>query len=94
VAAEAQACGTPVVAFARGALSEVVVDGVTGFLIPPGDVERAAASVGSVGLIDRRRCRQHAVDHLDLEACLDAYEALYASVSATLADRRRAASGG
>ena len=40
VAAEAQACGTPVVAFRRGALAEVIVDGVTGFLVAPGDVER------------------------------------------------------
>ena len=33
VAAEAQACGTPVVAFSRGALDEVIVDAVTGFLV-------------------------------------------------------------
>ena len=39
VAAEAQACGTPVVAFERGAIGEVVVDGVTGFLVAPGDIE-------------------------------------------------------
>ena len=38
-AAEAQACGTPVVAFRRGALSEVIADGVTGFLVPPDDVQ-------------------------------------------------------
>ena len=33
-AAEAQACGTPVVAFRRGGLSEVIVLNVTGFLVP------------------------------------------------------------
>ena len=37
-AAEAQACGAPVVAFGRGGLREVIVDGVTGFLVPPDDV--------------------------------------------------------
>ena len=36
-AADAQACGTPVVAFRRGGLAEVIVDGVTGFLVAPGD---------------------------------------------------------
>jgi len=81
VAAEAQAAGTPVVAFARGALGEVIEDGVTGFLVEPGDVEQAAVAVESVGSIDRGRCRRHAVDHLDLEACVAAHEALYASVA-------------
>jgi glycosyltransferase involved in cell wall biosynthesis len=42
VAAEAQACGTPVVAYRRGGLQEVIVDGFTGFLVPPDDVCAAA----------------------------------------------------
>jgi glycosyltransferase involved in cell wall biosynthesis len=82
VAAEAQAAGTPVVAFARGGLREIIDDTVTGFLVAPRDVERAAAAVGSVETLDRRRCRQHAVDDLHFDACLAGYEALYASVSA------------
>ena len=45
VAAEAQACGTPVVAFGRGALGEVIVDGVTGFLVAPDDIHAAADAV-------------------------------------------------
>ena len=70
VAAEAQAAGTPVVAFARGGLTEIIDDAVTGFLVEPGNVAGAVAAVRSVAKLDRRRCRQHAVDHLDLEACL------------------------
>jgi glycosyltransferase involved in cell wall biosynthesis len=89
VAAEAQAAGTAVVAFARGGLREIVDDGVTGFLVERGDVEQAAAAVRSIGTIDRRRCRQHAVDDLNFETCLAGYEALYASVSAP-----RAGAGG
>jgi UDP-glucose:tetrahydrobiopterin glucosyltransferase len=76
-AAEAQACGTPVVAFSRGGLREVIVDGVTGFLVPPGDIAAAAKAVSKAGGISRRACRDHAVTHLDLELSLDAHERLY-----------------
>ena len=89
VAAEAQAGGTPVVAFARGGLTEIIDDAVTGFLVEPGNVAGAVVAVRSVAKLDRRRCRQHAVDDLDLEACVAGYEALYASVS-----RPRAPTGG
>jgi UDP-glucose:tetrahydrobiopterin glucosyltransferase len=76
-AAEAQACGTPVVAFRRGALSEVIMDGVTGFLVPPGDVGAAAEAVSRVAGISRAACREHAERELDLELSLRAHEALY-----------------
>ena len=45
VAAEAQACGTPVVAFDRGAIGEVIVDEGTGFLVAPDDIGAAADAV-------------------------------------------------
>lgn len=77
VAAEAQAAGTPVIAYRRGALPEVVVDGRTGFLVPPDDVAAAARALLAVRTIDRQACRQHAVDHLSLDASLAAHERLY-----------------
>jgi glycosyltransferase involved in cell wall biosynthesis len=76
-AAEAQACGTPVVAFGRGGLSEVVVDEETGFLVPPDDIEAAAEAVSKAAGISRLACRRHAEDQLDLELSLDAHERLY-----------------
>ena len=79
-AAEAQACGTPVVAFNRGALGEVIADGVTGFLVEPGDIAAAADSVRKSAALSRRQCRAHAESHLDLERSLDAHELLYRQV--------------
>ena len=79
-AAEAQACGTPVIAFRRGGLSEVIANGVTGFLVPPDDLTAAAEAVSKVAGISRTACREHAESRLDLELSLDAHEALYQQV--------------
>jgi glycosyltransferase involved in cell wall biosynthesis len=80
-AAEAQACGTPVVAFRRGGLSEVVVDGMTGYLVPPDDLRAAAEAVSNLAEISRSACRKHAEEKLDLELSLDAHESLYRRVA-------------
>ena len=80
-AADAQACGTPVVAFRRGGLAEIVMDGVTGFLVAPDDIQAAAESVRRASQISRAACRAHAEQHLDLERSLDAHEQLYRRVS-------------
>jgi len=84
-AAEAQACGTPVVAFRCGALGEVIADGVTGFLVPPDDIAAAAEAVGRTAGISRSDCRDHAEGHLDLEQSLDAHERLYRQVVSPVA---------
>jgi len=80
-AAEAEACGTPVVAFCRGGLSEVIMDGVTGFLVPPDDLRSAAEAVSKAHGLSRQACREHAQSHLDLDLSLDAHERLYRRVT-------------
>ena len=79
-AAEAQACGTPVVAFRRGGLGEVIADGVTGSLVPPDDIRAAAEAVPKVARLTRPACREHAKGQLDLELSLGAHERLYRRV--------------
>jgi glycosyltransferase involved in cell wall biosynthesis len=80
VGAEAQAAGTPVVAFDRGAMREVVDDGRTGFLVR--DAGEAVVALSRIGEIDRSVCRAHAEATLSLDATLEAHEALYASLLA------------
>ena len=53
---EALACGTPVIAFPRGSVREIIEDGVTGFLCET--VEEAIAAVRRIDSIDRRVCRE------------------------------------
>jgi len=85
VAAEAQACGTPVVAFRRGALEEVILDGVTGRLVAADDLDAAAAATRTAWSFARGDCREHARRDLDVELTLDAHERLYAKIRARAA---------
>ena len=80
VAAEALSCGTPVVGFDRGALSEVVGD--CGYLVQSGDIDAFADAIDQTGQIDRKACRQRAVQHLSIQAMIQGYEGCYAKVIA------------
>lgn len=82
VAAEAQMAGCPVAAYRRGAMAEVVEDGVSGVLVPPGDVEALAAAMRRCLELDRARVRASARRRLDLEGSLDGYERALAEVAA------------
>ncbi|MGC1321386.1 MAG: glycosyltransferase family 4 protein [Candidatus Udaeobacter sp.] len=53
---EAMACGTPVIAYDRGSVPEVMENGVTGFIVS--DIEQAAEAVGRVRDLSRARCRE------------------------------------
>lgn len=83
VACEAQAAGAPVIGYARGALPDVVADGVTGYLVPPGDLDAVVAAVARVGGLDRAACRAHIAERFSLEAMLDGYERVYSEMLAT-----------
>ncbi|MEE8387867.1 MAG: glycosyltransferase [Acidiferrobacterales bacterium] len=53
---ESMACGTPVIAFARGSMPELIRNGKTGYIVD--DVEAAVQAVGRIDSIDRRTCRE------------------------------------
>jgi glycosyltransferase involved in cell wall biosynthesis len=81
VAAESLACGTPVVGYRRGGLSEFVAPHC-GVLVEPGDVTAAAAEVDGVCALDRRACREHAESSCSLDTMVDAYLAHYGRLTA------------
>ena len=77
---EAMLCGTPVLAFPRGAAPEIVEDGVTGFLV--NDVDEMAAVLCSLGGFDRAACRRRAQARFSSARMVADYARIYAGVVA------------
>jgi glycosyltransferase involved in cell wall biosynthesis len=74
VAAEAQMAGCPVAAYRRGAMPEVVEDGVSGCLAAPDDIDSLARAIARCFDLDRAAVRASAVRRLGLGAAVDRYE--------------------
>ena len=93
-ALEAQACGVPVVSTDVGAVHEVVEDGVTGLLVPPGDA--AAVAAATLGLLDDpgrraemgRAGRAAAVERFGIETAADLRARVYEAALEHAASRR------
>ncbi len=82
---EAMACGTPVIAFDRGSMPELIDDGTTGYLVS--DVAGAVDAVARVGSLDRHRIRSEAVTRFGHERMVDAYVDVYRRVIAQSSER-------
>lgn len=100
---EAMACGTPVIAYNHGSVSEIVRDGMNGFIIENNESTKIQASnnkqisnskfqikkigidglveaIRRIGEIDRSACRKHVAQHFSLNAMIEGYEGIYASL--------------
>ncbi|WP_219507310.1 glycosyltransferase family 4 protein [Nonomuraea ceibae] len=75
VVIEAMACGTPVVALARGSVPELVVDRVTGFVL--GSPEELPAAIEAAGSLDPGDCRRHVERAFGVGVMVDGYERVY-----------------
>jgi glycosyltransferase involved in cell wall biosynthesis len=72
---EAMACGTPVIAYNRGAAPEIVRHGETGFVV--NSLDEMVDSVKKVGQIDPWKCRQHVLRNFDVPVLADNYLKAY-----------------
>ncbi len=75
---EAMACGTPVVANARGSMGELITHGRNGFLVD--DIDTAVAAVAAAGALDRRRIAEDAAERFTIDAMIDKYVKVYRDV--------------
>jgi glycosyltransferase involved in cell wall biosynthesis len=85
---EAMACGTPVVAFERGSMPEVLDDGRTGFLVSSSD--EAVAALAEIPHIDRVACRQWVENHFSVDRMVEDYVRVYESIVAPRNPRHEA----
>lgn len=72
VMAESMACGTPVIAFRRGSVPEVIIDGKTGFIV--NTIDQMVGAIKKIDRIDRKNCRSHVEEKFAIEHMIDRYE--------------------
>jgi glycosyltransferase involved in cell wall biosynthesis len=76
---ESFACGTPVIAYRKGAVPEIMEDGVTGFIVT--NQEEAVQAAKSIDSIDRRRCREVFDRRFTAERMAESYLKVYRRVA-------------
>ncbi len=85
--AEAIMCGTPVIAFNRGAMKELIVDSKTGFLVD--NIGEAVDAVSNIKNIDRNACRKHALKNFGSRQMALHYIKLYHKIIDNAAAKAR-----
>jgi len=95
VLVEAMSCGTPVIAYNRGSVQELIKDGVTGFIVDPDNedrpgkgswiirkqgVEGLVEAIGKLDQIKREDCRKHVEENFTIEKMVSGYEDVYKKV--------------
>ena len=79
VLTEAMACGTPVAALDRGAVREIVEDGITGGIFS--SLDQMVDGLTAVVALDRASVRARTVARFGVEKMIDAYEEMYARLA-------------
>lgn len=80
VAVESMACGTPVIAYKRGALTEIIKDGVNGFLVEPDNIDGLIKASEKLSDIDHIQCRTGVEAKYSLENMVEKYLDYYSEI--------------
>ena len=72
---EAMACGTPVIAFRRGSIPEIIIDGKTGYIVDT--VKEMIEAVNKLPTIRRSSCRQHVIRNFSIDRMVSGYETVF-----------------
>jgi glycosyltransferase involved in cell wall biosynthesis len=80
---EAMACGTPVIAYDRGSMTELIAHGTTGFVVRT--IDEATQAVAATSGLDRKAIRASAAERFDVATMVRKYADLYVAL---LAQRR------
>ena len=80
VLTESMACGTPVIAFNRGSVPEIVIDGKTGFIIKNNNLKKMADAVKKIDKINRADCRKHVEQNFSIQRMVDRYEEVFLKI--------------
>lgn len=74
VLVESMACGTPVIAFDRAAVREIVRDKISGYIVSDGDIEAMTRAIGKIGKFNRREVRRYAEENFSINDWAKKYE--------------------
>ena len=77
---ESMVCGTPVIAFRRGSVPDIVVHGKTGFIVDTVE-EMVQVVKNRIGEISRKECRDHVRENFDIERMINGYEEHFLSLA-------------
>lgn len=75
---EAMLCGTPVIAFNKGAMPELILDGKTGFLV--NSIDEALEAINNLKMISRKYCREWAISKFSQQKMIEGYLKVYEKI--------------
>jgi glycosyltransferase involved in cell wall biosynthesis len=83
---EAMACGTPVLAFGKGSVPEIIEHGKTGYVV--NTEEEMCEAIPKIGFLNREECRKLVESKYTINHMVDKYEEIYKKVLEGQADKR------